>query len=203
MKTVKLGVCCAIALVFLFGLSAGMVHAQKFDEMWFKTKIKVNIFVGDAGGEVNREREKGLAYLYLFAPLGIPCGGYDYLVQIVAEIDDVWTVIGGGQIDTCNAAETAFWSELNWVVDGISFVQFSNGEVKGDPKLKSKGSYTVADDGSDPTGIGRPPGIAKKSQLNGNDIDCDKLPFADNLGVIGDPLEALPPCAALNGANGG
>jgi hypothetical protein len=118
MKTVKLGVIVALALVFAAGLFAP-VQAGVLDATWFKGRIQgeTRLFVVNAvSGEVSKVRLNGDFYFKLcsFDPiLASTCLGEVYLTLVavadfdedgVFELEEVFFL----DIDTCGATEQGF-----------------------------------------------------------------------------------------------
>lgn len=186
-----------VILTFLFGMSVAMVHAQaKLDQQWFKVKVSGAFVMLGATGELAKDKGKGQFFLHVGGNASNICGGTSYIASIVSDCDGDGTFesVGGGFLDTCDINESGFTSDLTWndPCDDIDFDVLLMGIVKGDPSLKSKGCVVTADSSPsiDVTGTGiYSDVVGQKCKLKASDIECEDLPFADQLVGLG-----FPPC---------
>ena len=193
----KLVICYGVILAFLFGLSVAMVHAQaKLDQKWFKVKVSGSFVVLEATGELTKEKGKAELFLHLGGNVPNACGGTSYIASIVSDCDgdDTFEIVGGGFLDTCDSSESGFTVDLTWddPCDDQDIDALVVGRVKGDPTLQSKSCVVTIDSSpsADVTGTGiYSDAVGQKCKLKAPDIECEDLPFADQLVGLG-----FPPC---------
>ena len=97
-------------------------------------------------------------------------------------------------LDTCDSSESGFTADLTWddLCDDQDIDALVVGIVKGDPTLQSKGCVVTIDSSPsiDVTGTGiYSDAVSQKCKLKAPDIECEDLPFADQLVGLG-----FPPC---------
>jgi hypothetical protein len=209
MKTVKLGVCVAIVLLFAAGLLAP-VQAGDLDATWWKARIQGDsrLFTIDSDGDVEKIKLSGDFY-FKTCDAADPdilsiCDGVEYLTPLaiadfdddgIFELDEVFDFT----VFTCGDDESGFlWFivavDIADEVDPVGLVGEGLGRVKGEETKKLRAN--VGDGGGavevDDLGLGfGPNGYFRKISVKANPVAVEDLPFTlDDLvdeGIIGVP----------------